>query len=525
MTGAYLLPLNTAAMLFPALALFLSVPVAIVLYRRHGIMTRWRTLSIFAFVYFAVSALCLVVVPLPSGAVDVCQAFPTFRQPQWTPGMFVADMWKESHHQVSFDALILHNSAFWQTVFNLLLLLPLGIFVRLHFRRGLLAATLAGFGASLFFELTQFTGLWGIYPCPYRLFAVDDLLANAAGASLGWFVVAPLARFLPELDTLDDRALAADGKVPFGRRLVAMLLDLSGLVALGLPVTFAVFYLGMDEEALLMPLALIVLWFVVVPWLIGATPGKRVLLLRLTTRDGGRPGLGALALRAGLLALPPVFPVLSVIVFGLWLAGAGVLGNELGVLAVAAVLGISSLFSVGLVIWSVRGARRHPEGLGRHEIWSGVINTPLPHGRARKQKATGAAGESGGHGAGARVSEAQPAGTEAEGAGAVAGRAGAEAAETVSGKPSEPASAKPSEPTAGRSAGPAGPEREKQAESVKPAEPAERKPAEPEATSEKPSEPEPEAGKPARPAALPSPAPGPDAADAPGGEAKSPTGS
>ncbi|MFF9479588.1 VanZ family protein [Streptomyces sp. NPDC014733] len=387
MTGAYLLPLNTAAMLFPALALLLSVPVAIVLYRRHGIMTRWRTLSVLAFVYFAISAFCLVVVPLPSGAVDVCRAFPTFRHPQWTPGMFVADMWKEAHHQLSFAALIWHNSAFWQTVFNLLLLLPLGVFVRLHLRRGLLAATLAGFGASLFFELTQFTGLWGIYPCPYRLFAVDDLLANAAGASLGWLIVAPLARRLPELNTLDDRALAAGDTVPFGRRLVALLLDATGLLLVAPPVSFVVTLLGDAETAVVTAAALTVLWFVVVPWLTGGfTPGKRVLLLRLTARDGSRPRLGALALRAAVLAAPPLVLLLAVALLFVRVLEGGATGSAMMLPALAAVVGCGALVCLGVYLWALRAARRHPEGLGHHEIWSGVVNRPLPHGRARKRE-------------------------------------------------------------------------------------------------------------------------------------------
>ncbi|TSB31736.1 VanZ family protein [Streptomyces benahoarensis] len=391
MTGAYLLPLNTAAMLFPGLALLISVPVAIVLYRRHGIMTRWRALSIFAFVYFAVSALCLVVVPLPSSAVDVCQAFPTFKNPQWTPGMFVADMWKEAHHQLSFGALILHNSAFWQTVFNLLLLLPLGVFVRLHFRRGLLAATLAGFGASLFFELTQFTGLWGIYPCPYRLFAVDDLLANTAGASLGWALAAPLARFLPELNALDDRAMAASDNVPFGRRLVALLLDVTGLFVVGPPVSFVVTMFSGTETGVLTSVLLTALWFVVVPWLTGGfTPGKRVLLLRLTARDGSRPGLIPLALRAAVLAAPPLVLALGMALVTLRLLEDGAAVNAVALLALAAMLCCGAMVCLVLYLWALRAARRHPEGLGYHEIWSGVANTSLPHWRARKRERAGA---------------------------------------------------------------------------------------------------------------------------------------
>ncbi len=52
-----------------------------------------------------------------------------------------------------------------------------------------LAAAGAGFALSLGVETTQLTGLFGLYPCPYRQFDVDDLILNTggtlAGAALG----------------------------------------------------------------------------------------------------------------------------------------------------------------------------------------------------------------------------------------------------------------------------------------------------------------------------------------------------
>ncbi|MFG2225003.1 VanZ family protein [Streptomyces sp. NPDC048644] len=389
MTGAYILPLSTAALLFPVLAVLMSVPMAIVLYRRHGIMTRWRTLSVYGCVYYGISALCLVVVPLPGPTVDVCQAYPSFGKPQFMPGSFVADLWKEAHHHLSFGALILHNPAFWQTVFNLLLLLPLGVFIRLHVRRGLIAATAAGLLVSLFFELTQFTGLWGIYPCPYRLFAVDDLLANTAGASIGWALAGPLARFLPELDTLDERALATDGIVPFGRRLVALVVDMTGVVVLTVPATFAVYIVSDTDDALLTPVVILALWFVAMPWLTGATPGKHALLLRLTGPGGARPGLGPLALRALALAAPLGVTTLFLAAVTPRIGHPMSLGLA-GLLAVAVLGCLAAVVCLALYAWGIRDARRHPERLGRHEVWSGVTNEALPHLRARKGNTPGA---------------------------------------------------------------------------------------------------------------------------------------
>ena len=47
------------------------------------------------------------------------------------------------------------------------------------------------FGAALTcgIELSQLTGIWGIYPCAYRQFNVDDLLMNFTGVCLGAVVI------------------------------------------------------------------------------------------------------------------------------------------------------------------------------------------------------------------------------------------------------------------------------------------------------------------------------------------------
>lgn len=44
---------------------------------------------------------------------------------------------------------------------------------------------LAGAALSLFIETTQLTGTWGIFPCAYRVFDVDDLILNIGGVAAG----------------------------------------------------------------------------------------------------------------------------------------------------------------------------------------------------------------------------------------------------------------------------------------------------------------------------------------------------
>ena len=47
----------------------------------------------------------------------------------------------------------------------------------------------------IFFEVTQLTGIFFIYPKAYRLFDVDDLLINTLGGILGFICTKPLTVF------------------------------------------------------------------------------------------------------------------------------------------------------------------------------------------------------------------------------------------------------------------------------------------------------------------------------------------
>ena len=81
------------------------------------------------------------------------------------------------------------TGVFAQLFFNIAMFIPLGVLTAGCLWWGLRASTLAGFGLSLFIELSQLSGNWGLAPCPYRTFDVDDLINNTAGALMGALLV------------------------------------------------------------------------------------------------------------------------------------------------------------------------------------------------------------------------------------------------------------------------------------------------------------------------------------------------
>ncbi|MFL4903899.1 VanZ family protein [Streptomyces sp. MMS24-I2-30] len=398
MATAYILPIKTAAALFPLLALLLLLPTAVVVYRRHGVMSPGRTLSLYGFLYYLLTAYCLTIVPLPKKTADMCERFVLVAHPQLRPGNTFSDIWKEADHKIGLDALVLQNPAVAGTLFNLLLLVPLGIFLRYHFGRSLHTTAWTGLAVALSFELTQWTGVWGLYDCPYRLFDVDDLIVNTSGAVVGWLLAGPIARLVPTLETLDGRALAAR-PVPFGRRLTALVVDVAGYVAASVFITAVLTFQG-ATPSLWIPVAVFVAWFVLLPLVTGTTPGKRLLLLRLVADGGGPLVVGRLALRALLLGLL-VLPFLAGLFLAMLTLLAGPIPSDLlagvqdaGAQGAAAVLFaldplelLAVMTSVTLLAVCARTTLRHPHRLAPHDHISGIRNTTLPHARARQAAA------------------------------------------------------------------------------------------------------------------------------------------
>ncbi len=65
------------------------------------------------------------------------------------------------------------------------LFVPLGFLLWRLVPGGAWGALAVAVACSLSIEVTQGTGLWFIYDCAYRVFDVDDVLANTLGAALG----------------------------------------------------------------------------------------------------------------------------------------------------------------------------------------------------------------------------------------------------------------------------------------------------------------------------------------------------
>src|SRR5699024_5212296 len=116
---------------------------------------------------------------------------------------------------------------------------PFGIYLRYYFKCRFLKTLILSFCLSLFFELTQLSGLYFIYPRSYRLFDVDDLLANTLGGVFGYAIISPFLKILPSRERIDKVSFHRGRQVSLTRRLISAMFDLIVVALLGgLALTF-----------------------------------------------------------------------------------------------------------------------------------------------------------------------------------------------------------------------------------------------------------------------------------------------
>ena len=221
----YLSIIKIALITFPFIAFLITLPYVLKEYHKYGSVYWYRALIIYSFILYLLTAYFLVILPLPSREEVMALTTPTT---QLIPFNFITDFINNSGFVLNdFSTYItaLKSSQFIVPVFNIILTIPFGAYLHYYFKFSFKKTVLWSFLLSLFFELTQVTGLYFIYPRGYRLFDVDDLILNTFGGLIGYFVGSLLLKFLPDREEIDDTAKALGRKVSIIRRSLAYCLD------------------------------------------------------------------------------------------------------------------------------------------------------------------------------------------------------------------------------------------------------------------------------------------------------------
>ena len=197
----------------PILALLIILPHTIINYsRQKRINVRWET-YIYSFVLYLICAYFMTMLPLPSeGYFDVIP--PLREQVQLVP------------FNCFFETNLLYSPvASAIIIFNLFLTIPLGLFLRFLFKFKFVKTMLTGFAFSLLCEITQLTGLFFIYPAPYRIFDVDDLIINTLGAVVGYLIFPLISRLFPKAED-GSHQVTVGSEASFFQRCAATVSDI-----------------------------------------------------------------------------------------------------------------------------------------------------------------------------------------------------------------------------------------------------------------------------------------------------------
>lgn len=327
MLSQYLAPIESALVFFPLIAALFTLPYMLYEYRKYGALLFLRTVVVYSFILYMMCAYFLTVLPLPSQEKVAGMTTPYY---QLVPFNDVLDIFRNPKivwNQPRTYIYLIKSSAFIQVVFNVLLTVPFGVYLRYFFKKNLRQTVILSLGLSLFFELTQLSGLYFIYPRPYRLADVCDLTTNTLGGFLGYCLAPWLTRFLPSADRMSEVAYQRSEHVSILRRLFAAGLDCLILLVLFFTVMLRFpppFSSIMGEHSVLLSLLtlfgyytlFVLLYFGVLEWALGGrTPGKLFFHLRLIdVRTSGRPRLWQCVVRYGffyLLVLP--MPILALL--------------------------------------------------------------------------------------------------------------------------------------------------------------------------------------------------------------------
>lgn len=206
--GYFSVSFITAVAVWPFASLLLTVPILALIYHRYHALHFTSAFSAYLVVLYLLALVCFTLWPMPDNPAAFCASH--HLHAQLNPLEFLNDL--------SYGGL----SAVLQIVMNVLFFVPLGFIMSRVFRWSFIVVLPMSFACSLLIESAQLTGVFGFFPCSYRLFDVDDLLWNTLGGVIGFLIALAFAKWVPMRSRASDAVVTQPG---FIHRLVALAID------------------------------------------------------------------------------------------------------------------------------------------------------------------------------------------------------------------------------------------------------------------------------------------------------------
>lgn len=288
MINYYSTPIISAVSLFPFIALVFTLPYIIHQYRRFGSVIFLKTVVVYSFIFYMMCIYFLTILPLPS-----IESVAALKTPKILPIPFtdLKDALKDANFSIddkSTWVAFLTGKGFFQILANIAMLVPFGIYMRYFFEASWKKCLLMTFLLSLSFELIQLSGLFFIYPRPYRFASTDDLITNTLGGMVGFWIAPLFMKILPSRDEMELRAYEKGKHIPILRQLIALIIDLAVVGGLSFS---AAFLFNIKDNSDIYPIVITVasaafFYFVLLQRIFGGrTFGKLIMKTRLVCND------------------------------------------------------------------------------------------------------------------------------------------------------------------------------------------------------------------------------------------------
>ena len=281
--NAYKIPIESAFFIFPIIALIFTIPFLLYQYRKYGGVPYIKSLIIYSFILYLINALFLVILPLPS--IESVSKLTTPKVQLKLFDFIIQIKMNCNLNMNSYKDIILFfkQPTVFTVLFNVLLTVPFGIYLRYFYRLSFWKTTILTLSLSLFFEITQLTGLYGIYPRPYRLFDVDDLLINTIGGVIG-YIVAPMLNFvLPSSEEIEKRSYIKGQCVSLLRRMFSFTID--AIFLLFINVIVKIMFYGSSLRTYTFIISIIIYYLLLPLFLSGNTIGKIILKIDIVDNN------------------------------------------------------------------------------------------------------------------------------------------------------------------------------------------------------------------------------------------------
>lgn len=367
----YIEPIQSAVFFFPLVAFMFTLPYVLYQYHRYGAILVLRTVVIYSFILYLICAYFLTILPLPD--VEKVRSY-TAPYYQLIPFKEFYDLFQNPNLVWSDPSTYKNfflNRDFFQIAANILMTIPFGIYLRYYFKASLKKTLILSLALSLVFELTQLSGLFFLYPRPYRLADVDDLITNTLGGWMGYLIAPLFMKLLPSPERMNSVAYQRSTHVSILRRLCAAMVDCFLLLVVAFILFMSIPPIGPEGNSVAEKLLIVYGWysvyvlmyFGVMEWLLGGrSPGKLLMHIRLVdTRTMKRPKLWQCVVRYGIfyLVVAPA-PVMALVM--LFLSAENAQYNVLAVILCVLLLFIFVAFCAGLIILSFMKGNRMPHG-------------------------------------------------------------------------------------------------------------------------------------------------------------------